>query len=52
MKILQESLIKANESVKTKDDIIASLEQKQKEKVVRWKEKLSTAQKKFNKTKV
>ena len=48
MKILQESLIKANESVKTKDDIIASLEQKQKEEVARWKDKLSTAQKKVN----
>ena len=48
MKILQESLIKANESVKTKDDIIASLEQKQKEEAARWKDKLSTAQKKVN----
>ena len=48
MKILQESLIKANESVKTKDEIIASLEQKQKEEVARWKDKLSTAQKKVN----
>ena len=48
MKILQESLIKANESVKTKDEIIASLEQKQKEEMARWKDKLSTAQKKVN----
>ena len=48
IKILQESLIKANESVKTKDELIASLEQKQKEEVARWKDKLSTAQKKVN----
>ena len=48
MKILQESLIKVNESVKTKDEIIASLEQKQKEEAARWKDKLSTAQKKVN----
>ena len=48
IKTLQESLIKANESVKTKDELIASLEQKQKEEVARWKDKLSTAQKKVN----
>ena len=48
IKVLQESLTKANESVKDKDELIASLEQKQKEEVARWKDKLSTAQKKVN----
>ena len=48
IKLLQESLTKANESVKDKDELIASLEQKQKEEVARWKDKLSTAQKKVN----
>ena len=40
IKVLQESLTKANESVKDKDELIASLEQKQKEEVARWKDKL------------
>ena len=48
IKVLQESLTKANESVKDKDELIASLEQKQKEEVARWKDKLSTAQKKVH----
>ena len=48
IKVLQESLTKANESVQNKDELIASLVQKQKEESSRLKDKLSTAQKKIN----
>ena len=48
IKVLQESLTKANESVQNKDELITSLVQKQKEEAARLKDKLSTAQKKIN----
>ena len=48
IKVLQDSLTKATESVQTKDVLIASLEQKQNEETGRLKDLLSTAQKKID----